>query len=260
VLTGDTDDSTLPMQVGLVLAAHESWSYAELAFEYAAAGPSPGAALAYLGFVRDQQGKDGGAQINQAVTLDPTNPQVRLLQGLHLRQVSDYDGSLNALAHAATLDARNPVFVAELGTTFWLSGDLSQAEYWLQVAVVLSDNDADFQDILDQFYADVTYSLSDFGLDELEPTTIAYPTDSDLQAGYGWALYTSGDAESGMSLIDDALALDPANPRALFYKARIEIDAGNISEAIPLLQQVVQMNADFAADAQSILQDLGFSG
>jgi tetratricopeptide (TPR) repeat protein len=147
------DDPATVMRVGLTLATHKLWNYAELVFQYAAdlAQPFP-EALAYAGLARDNQGKDGSAQIEQAVTLAPLNAQVRYLQGLHLRSNGDNNGSLNALQQAANLDPLNPAFAAELGSAYQLVDQLPQAEYWLKQAVTLSKNDPRFQDLLTHFY------------------------------------------------------------------------------------------------------------
>jgi tetratricopeptide (TPR) repeat protein len=148
-----TMNSSTAMQVGLSLAGHDLWPYAELAFEQAAAlgDPFP-EALAYLGLARDKQGKDGGAAVNQAVAFAPDNPQVLYLRGLHLRTVFEYDASLNAFVGAMQADPANPAFAAELSTAYYLIGNIQDAETWLKTAVELSDNDPRFQDLLAAFY------------------------------------------------------------------------------------------------------------
>jgi tetratricopeptide (TPR) repeat protein len=147
------NDPTTVMRVGLVFASLHLWGYAEMVFQYAVdlAAPFP-EALAYTGLARDNQGKDGGSQIEQAVTLAPLNAQVRYLEGLHLRLGGDNSASLNALLQAMNLDPLNPAYAAELGSAYQLVDQLGQAEYWLKQAVALSRNDSRFQDLLAQFY------------------------------------------------------------------------------------------------------------
>lgn len=145
------------MQVGLTLAQHHLWSYAELAFFHALnfSNPLP-ETYAYLALARDRQGKDGSADIEQAVNLAPDNATIRYLQGLHLRLMGAYLPSLDAFLRAATLDSENPAYAAELGAAYQLIGDLQLAEEWLQKAVTLSDNDPRFQRLLDQFLSQNT--------------------------------------------------------------------------------------------------------
>jgi tetratricopeptide (TPR) repeat protein len=146
-----------PTQVGIALAKVEQWAYAELAF----AQSSEPLASAYRGLARDMQGKDGTRWIETALVLAPENPQVRFLQGLHLRLTYDYAGSLQAMIQAVALDPENPALYAELGRAYQLSGDLLTAERWLKFAVSL---DAQFQPMLDSFYNDEANTLLSLGL------------------------------------------------------------------------------------------------
>ena len=154
VLNSSSSDPAFGLSVGSIMAEHDMWAFAELAFIHAASVQPMPEALAYVGFARDMQGKDGGAWIEDAVAFAPNNPTARLLQGLHLRQIGDYENSLDALITAAALDPENPVMYAELGTAYQLSGDLSSARYWLEQAVTISDNDPRFQQMLDQLTTD----------------------------------------------------------------------------------------------------------
>ncbi len=159
VLGALSDD---PMDAGIALAEAQLWPYAELAFQHAAdLGQSYPEALAYTGLMRDHQGKDGGAWIEQAVRIAPQNPQVRYLQAIHLRLAIEYDASLEAMIQAVALDPENAALYAELGTAYRLTEDLENAEYWLEFAVDLSDNDPRYQQMLDQFRADETSRIDE---------------------------------------------------------------------------------------------------
>ncbi|MEO8607460.1 MAG: hypothetical protein ABI690_06240 [Chloroflexota bacterium] len=154
LLGAEKADASTAMQVGLILASHNLWPYAELAFTQASAlgVPFP-EALAYVGLAQDKQGKDGSAEVKQALALAPQNAQVLFLAGLHLRTTFDYVGSLNAFSQAVNADSANPAYAAELSTAYRLAGDLGNAELWLKTAVALSNNDPRFQALLDDFYA-----------------------------------------------------------------------------------------------------------
>jgi tetratricopeptide (TPR) repeat protein len=152
-LLKEPSDVSRAMQVGAVLAGAKLWPAAEYVFQYAASlSPKPPVALAYTGLARDQQGKDGHSQIDQAIILAPDNAQVHYLQGLHLHLVGDEAGSLVALQQATTLDPLNPAFAAELASTYNRAGDAVNAEYWYKAAVTLSNNDPRFQAMLTAFY------------------------------------------------------------------------------------------------------------
>lgn len=154
LLSTEKPDGSIAMQVGLILASHELWPYAELAFGQAAALAAPfPEALAYLGLAKDRQGKDGSAQVTEALSFAPQNAQVLYLSGLHLRAVFDYTDSLDAFNQAVSAAPTNPAYAAELSTAYRLTGDLTSAEQWLKIAVQLSDNDPRFQALLDDFHA-----------------------------------------------------------------------------------------------------------
>lgn len=157
IVRADPANPSIPMQVGLALAARDLWPYAQLAFDHAATVPGLYAeASAYAGLSRDRQGKDGSQWIGQAVAAAPENALVRFLEGLHFRAVGDYAASLGALVKAQSLDPSSPALYAEVSTAYRLLGDLRQAEYWLQLAVAVSGNAQQFRDLLAQFYLEYT--------------------------------------------------------------------------------------------------------
>ncbi len=162
-----------PMRVGMALAEARLWAYAELAFEQVGSAR----AYAYGGYVRDQQGKDGGALIEMAVALAPDDPQVRLLEALHWRAQGDFAASLQTLIGAAALDPDNPTMYAELGTAYDLAGDAVTARRWLEYAVTLSGDDPQFQAILAAYDAEQQSMLDVLGMtDEPSSAISATPT------------------------------------------------------------------------------------
>jgi len=156
----EPSDVIRAMQIGVALAGAKLWPAAEYVFQYAASfSPKLPVALAYTGLARDQQGKNGRSQIEQAIALDPNNAQVRYLQGLHLHLAGDEDASLIALQQATVLDPLNPAFAAELAATYNRAGDSVKAEYWYKAAVTLSNNDPRFQALLADFYRQPSVSI-----------------------------------------------------------------------------------------------------
>jgi tetratricopeptide (TPR) repeat protein len=257
VLLDNPDDLLISMRVGIAFADNQLWPYAELAFRHAAvvAQPFP-EALAYVGLARDMQGKDGTSWVEQALALDADSPQVLYLHGLHLRTLGDYQQSLTQLIEAATLEPQNPAFLAELGTAYRLVNDLPSAEYWLKTAAALSPGNPHFQELLALFYAEEGYNLTSGGLDTLEQAARLMPDDPDILAGYGWALYTTGDTEAALLQLDAALAILPSHLRSLYYKAQIALESGNLGQAEALFEQVAASDSEFSEEARRVLQRL----
>ncbi len=257
VVLDSPDDPLISMRVGIAFADHHLWPYAELAFRHAAIVGQPfPQALAYVGLARDIQGKDGSPWIAQALAHDATSPQVLYLHGLHLRSLGDYQQSLDQLVQAAALEPQNPAFLAELGMAYRLVNDMPSAEYWLRTAAALSADDPHFQELLALFYAEEGYNLTSGGLDTLEQAARLMPDDPDVLAGYGWALYTTGDTEAALSQLDTALAISPIHLRSLYYKAQIALELGNLGEAESLFEQVAASDSEFAEEARRVLQRL----
>lgn len=258
VLMGNADDPLISARVGQVFVEYRLWAYAELAFAHAAIIGQPFAeALAYTGFVRERQGKDGSAWIEQALSLASDNAQVRYLQGLHLRARGDMVESVAALVEAVALQPANPLYCAELGRAYQLIGDVTNAALWLQQAVILSGSAPEFQQLLGLFYAQEALTLAVYGVDAQAQIAALTPQDPDVLAELAWSLYSVGEAAGAQNQIDAALALDSSNARALYYRARILLDGGDTLAALALLQQVAASESEFAEQAQRILSSLG---
>jgi tetratricopeptide (TPR) repeat protein len=254
VLIANADDPLLSLRVGLTLMALEQWAQAELAFERAAVSNAPfPLAMAYGGLARDQQGKDGSPLFDEALAQAPDDAHVRLLYGLHLRVLGDDAGSLNALADAVALDPDNPALYAELSSAYRLLRDLPEAEYWLRMAVAVSENDPRFLELLALFYADEADTLTGDGVTAMEQTAAELGTNPDVLAASGWVLYRAGRTDEAASRIDLALELAPDSPRASYYKGRMLFDAGEADQALAFLRRAAESASPFAADAGALL-------
>ena len=250
-------DPLIAMPVGFAFAQAELWPFAELAFQHVAhTNPEYAEAYAYVALARDRQGKDGHDWITSALALGQQNDAVRFIQGLHLRERADYDASLDAFVLAVAMNPQNPAYYAELGTAYRLTGDMDNAERWLQVAVDVSNRDPRFQQLLALFYADEEYQLNDGGLALLEDLTAAMPDDMDVQAGFGWALYQAGDPEGALTQLDGVLERAPDHPRSLHYKATIWLETDHLDRAIPLFERVAALESPFQDEARRILEGL----
>ena len=257
LMRSDTDPATLALRAGALFASASAWSWAELAFQRASdLDPTFAEAWASVGWARAMQGKAASTHILRAVTLDPTNPRVRYLQGIYWRIQDDTMAAIDAFAQAAALDPQNPTYYAALGQAYRDLYDLAQAERWLQMAVVVSGDDPRYRELLALFYADEGANLTDSGLAVLEAMVTGLPEDADVKAGFGWALIAAGENERGEALIDEALALDPNNMRALYYKARLLLAREARADAIRLFRQIAAGESEFSVLASAALRGL----
>ncbi|MDX2162686.1 MAG: tetratricopeptide repeat protein [bacterium] len=154
------------LRLGIALAEQAQWPYAELAFSQAVGDPERAAlALAYNGWARDMQGKDGSADIRRAVALAPDDARVRYLEGLHYRTIGDDASSILAFERAVALDPASPGTYAQLGAAYALTGDRAAAQYWLETALAVSNDDPRYQVLLNRFYAEERDLLTALGFD-----------------------------------------------------------------------------------------------
>lgn len=257
LVTDYRSDPGLSLRVGGFLADRGLWPYAEQAYRHAALVNSPSPeALAYVGLSRLRQGMDGAPWIQEAVRLDGENAVVRYVLALQLRAENDLVGSLNALIQAVMLEPDNPALYAELAGAYRLVGDLDGAEYWFRVAVEVSQDAPQFQELLALFYAETGFNLSEGGLPMLELAAAALPDSADARAAYGWGLYQTGDRVRGLAELDAALALDPRSPRALFFRALVALEEGDDATATGLLEGVASGRSGFAGDAARVLEEM----
>lgn len=118
-----------PQQLGIVFIAHEAWAYAEQAFAYLAVQDYPNAlATAYVGWARQNDGKDGTQWTSSAVALAPQDADVRLLQALQLRQAGAHEASRQAFEAALALAPQNPIVYREFAALYDLLGLTEQAQ------------------------------------------------------------------------------------------------------------------------------------
>jgi tetratricopeptide (TPR) repeat protein len=250
----DPNNPEIALAVGAILASAEKWSLAENAYQYAANWyyPFPEAS-AYVGLMRAQQGKNGDSWINEAIHFAPDSAVVQSVAGVYWRAVGEYAQSETALITAIIFEPDNPSLYAELGLTYWGMGNRIDAEVWLQTARLLAPDDSDIQVVLDSFYAEDALMVSSPMLAFSEGTVGS--NDPAVISANGWALYVNGDAVAGLAMVEQALAMEPANPRALFDKARILQETGHSEEARPILEQLAAGDSPFAPIAARLLEN-----
>jgi tetratricopeptide (TPR) repeat protein len=204
--------------LGVTLVGLGEWPFAERAFEAALATNAVNpTALAYLGFTRDQQARDGLPDLEAALAMAPNDPTVHYLLGHHWRLVQDHPRAYDAFSQAYWLDSDNPALAAEVGTSLQNLGEMADAEEWLRLAVDLAPEDVHWRRLLATFYADTGFGLEARGLAFIEETSRAAPDDPDIHASLGWAFQRMGETQQAYEELNTAVGIDPSNPRSRYY-------------------------------------------
>jgi len=178
-------------------------------------------AYAYRGFARDQLGRDGLPDIEQALALEPTAPIPFFMLGMHYRQAESFDLSLQAFLDAHLLAPQNPALAAEVAAAYQLNDDLQLAETWYQLAVELAPTDSRFAGLLAAFYAETAFNLEPNGVPFVRQAAADYPDQATLLASWGRVLYHSGDFEGAAAALEAALGVAPQDFRARFFRAEL---------------------------------------
>ncbi|MCD4686398.1 MAG: hypothetical protein K8S97_10725 [Anaerolineae bacterium] len=248
--------------MGVTLAGLSEWEFAERALtraiEVNAINPL---ALGYLGFVRDQQGRDGLPDIEAALAMSPNDPQLHYLMGLHWRLAGDHAAAHDAFMRAFALDAANPALAAEIATSLQYLSDMAGAERWYNEAIQLDPDAIRWQRALAAFYADTGFRLDDVGFDFIERTSSTAPTDPDITASLGWAYYQLRDNEHAYEVLNRAMTQDSTLARVRYYFGVILEQRGDPQGAADSYWYVIEMygtESRFGVLAARALQRLGY--
>lgn len=229
---------TLPLTaahtaLGATLVQLGEWAFAErmlmLALETNAVNPE---ARAYLGYVRDRQGRDGLADLQAALAMQPNNPLVHYLLGQHWRLVGDHAAAYEAFARAYALDPGNPALAMEIALSLQYVSDLAGAERWYEQAVMLDPQEVRWRRAQAAFYADTGYQLAERGMAAIADAAARAQDDADIAASLGWAYLQLGDSERAYKELSRAMTLDPSLTRSRYYFARVLEQRGDVQAAI----------------------------
>jgi tetratricopeptide (TPR) repeat protein len=161
----ETEESNRLILIGRGLGLVSEWPLAAEAFRQAVGADGENAeAWAWLGEAEQQLGRDGRAELDQAVEIDPRNPIVRSLRGLYWMRQGDGERALTEYQLAALHDPDNPAWQISIGEAYVLSGDLQAALIHYQRATEIAPTDATVWRALANFSAQYNVQIEDVGL------------------------------------------------------------------------------------------------
>ncbi len=249
--------------VGLALVWLGNWPLAEHALVQAVAVNSVNfTALGYLGFVRDQQGRDGLTDLESALAMAPADPTLYYLLGLHWQNAGNEPAAYDALLQAHALDPGNPALIAEIGASLQRQGDLASAEAWYQQAMAVSPDDATWKGLLAAFYADSEIELNDDRVQFVKDVAALMPFEPDTTTSLGWVYYRIGEYDNAYEALSTAIQLDPSLARTRYYFGAVLEHLGDRDGAADSFRYVVdQVGSDsgFGLLASRGLARLGYT-
>jgi tetratricopeptide (TPR) repeat protein len=227
--------------LGLVCMDLSEWACAERAFSAAIALDNlDWQSYTYRGFVRDEVGGTGLNDLETAVALNPSGLTYYFL-GLHYRNIEEnLQTALDTLATAYSLDPSNPALAAELASAEQASSDFEAAQNWYNLAVSLAPEDLRWQRLRAAFYADTNFLIDEVGLAAIQEAFALSSRDADILTSMGAAYYWLFNREEARNYLQQAVGLEPNNPRARYYFGLQLAREGDTQGAMDSLQFVVQ--------------------
>lgn len=247
---------------GLAMVQAQQWPLAVYALEAAQTlATSPAVSnetraeiLAFLAHARAQAGKPALDLFEQARQLDPTSALPLYFEGLYLRRHGALQVAEDRFKAAIELDAENAAFYAEIGRLKDQQGDLAVAERWYKAAVELAEAPEEFRLLLLKFYANRTYLLTEAGIPLAEQMIEAGQAGAEVYDLLGWMSFLAGEADGGLSALQQALDLDPQLVSARYHLGRYYEANGQPALARVEYQRVIDW------DTGGFLRDQAYSG
>ncbi len=243
---------------GRGLAEAGEWLLAQSAFIRAIESNRAYAeAWAWLGECRHQLGfEDGGQYITHAYRLRPDSPLVLALYALYHQRSGDDTLAQRAFEELTRREPQNPVWWAALGSAQARSGLLPQALQSYQTAVALRPQDPAYYKLLAGFCADYDFMALEVGAGAALEARQRAPQDPEVRVLQARLMLLSGYEDTALNLLDQALALDPENAAAAYYKGFIYFNRGetDLARTYLTLAATRDPHGSIGVQARSILE------
>lgn len=222
--------------VGRALAGQGQWDLAELAFDQAvAADPTYAEAWAFRGEARYQTGADGGADVRQALKLNPQSVLAQALQALQYRRAGEGERALEILRRVAAQEPQEPAWQLEMGYAFIEMGDSAAALPYFQKAVTLAPDRAALWRELAQFCIQYDADARALGLPAARQAVLLAPQDARSQDVMGWVLMNLGDYASAERFLQQALSLEDRSAQIHLHLGQLYLQMEDMERAFPHL-------------------------
>jgi tetratricopeptide (TPR) repeat protein len=233
--------------LGRGLGLVNEWALARAAFEAAVEAEERNAeAWAWLGEAKQQTGKDGSADLDRALALDPNSAAVRGLRGLYFQRVGNFRQALAEFQAAAALEPDNPTWLVSIGESYAKLGDLIRALEAYQAATRLAPEDVKYWRLLAIFCAQNNINISDVGLPAAQKAFAIGRVDTDSLDLLGWLLTLDANYEEAERMLNHALQLDSQNPSAHLHLGMLYLQTNKREQAYEHFTQARDLGSEDA--------------
>ena len=203
--------------IGRGLGLVSEWSLARASFEEAVRQDETNAtAWAWLGEANQHVDlpEAGRAELDRALSLDPSSATVRGLRGLYFQRTGNFREALSEFQFAARLEPDNPAWSVSIGESHAKLGDLIRALEAYQNATILAPENAGYWRLLAIFCGQNSVNVTDVGLPAAQRAVILAGQDAAPLDVLGWLLTLERRYEEAGRMLTRAVELDQQNASA----------------------------------------------
>lgn len=220
--------------IGRGLGLVGEWPLARAAFDEAIKSDGTNAeAWAWLGEANQHMElpEGGGAELDQALRLNPDSPIIRGLRGLYFQRAGNFRQALTEFQSAAKLEPDNPAWQVSIGEAHSKLGDLIRALEAYQAATALAPDDSGYWRLLAIFCAQNNVNIKDVGVPAAQRAVILTREDAASLDVLGWLLLLDARDEEAGRMLMSALELDPQNASAHLHLGMVYLQKDDRASA-----------------------------
>jgi tetratricopeptide (TPR) repeat protein len=250
----EPDEASKLVIIGRGLGLVGEWQLAQAAFHQAVAADGENAeAWAWLGEAKQQLGREGRAELDQALFLGRANPIVRSLRGLYWIRQDRGDQALAEYLLAAEYDPDNPVWQISIGQAYAVRGDLQAALAAYFRATEMDPTDADIWLALATFSARYNLQVEDVGLPAAQRAVDLSGDDPLALDALGWALALLERYDEAQTTLEQALASNPELAQGHLHLGIVQMQVDEWESAADRLRKALQLDRDGPVGKQAQL-------
>lgn len=221
------------LQIGQVLSNANEWDMAAAAFDSAVRLDNQNAfSWALLGEALQHIGKDGHAELNKALELDPTQDMANALMALYYRRHNQPDKALVYLRIASDANPTNGVWLAEIGNTLADMGDLNSALDAYIKGTEVAPEDAVVWQALATFSLSHNLDVETTGISAARKALSLDPGNPLLLDLMGTAFLINGDLDSAERFLLQAVGADENEASIHYHLGQLYIQKKDCSRAV----------------------------
>lgn len=256
-LSPEDDKSYQHLVVGRALGKIGEWELAENAFKEAVnKNPEYAEAWAFWGEAKQQIGRDGWIELEQARKLNSRSVLIQALLALYWRRNGEPERAFVALFDASKIEPDNGIWLLEMGLTQAEKGNIVSAFKYLQQAVDLEPENPLFWQILAKFCVIHNMEIRSFGLPAARQFLLLSPDDAGAYDLLGWVFLALDDNISAEKFFMKALEMEPMHASTHLHLGQLYLFNDRYEEAyshLSLAFQLASKEDDISIQAKRLL-------